>query len=364
MASFLFVLPVLILLLYLSVIFTSQAMVLFTFSCAIFYVLSLIYLSVSFFLVTGRVDIPISVADVGKPATIQVFIRNRSPFPVFHARLFFEVKNSFEKKKIITEQNIFQILPGENRFEFSLALEAAGNYEVGLKKLRIYDMLSLFSVTKKISSGKNIQVMPQILEIPVFLTAPVKNFFGDSDFYDEEKRGYDQNEIFQIRPYVPGDKLQSIHWKLSAKTDELMVKESSLPKACAVVLLLQYQRKKKKKGSFGIFLELGASLSFSLMNAGCPHYVVWYEEEIRDITRMRVDNEESFYLFLSYYLKEQGGQASEELSVLYDEKYRTERYLHSLHLNEDFVLYKDGEELLTLRPDLLRQHLGGLEIVL
>ena len=32
-------------------------------------------------------------------------------------------------------------------------------------------------------------------------------------------------------------KRQSVHWKLSARTDELMVKENSLPKACAVAIV-------------------------------------------------------------------------------------------------------------------------------
>ena len=339
-------------------------MLLFAFSCTMLYLCTFFYLLTAYFFLSAKMKIPISVSDMGSAVTVQVLFRNRWLFPVFHVKLGFEVVNSFEKKKNRTWQNVFRVLPGENQVELSLTLMQAGNYEIRLKKLQIYDLTGFFSVKKKMSSAADIQVMPKLLDIPVFLTQPVKNFFGDSDIYDDEKRGYDHTETFQIRPYVPGDKLQSIHWKLSAKTDELIVKESSLPKACPVVLFLSYHAGKKKKGSFGTFLELGASLSFSLVDAGCPHYVVWYEEEFRDITRIRVDDEESFYLFLSCYLKEQGGEASEELSVLYDEKYRTECYLHSLKIDERFMLFKDGEELLALRADLLRQHLGGLEIVL
>ncbi len=364
MVNYICFLPVLAFLFYLAFIFTSQAMLLFAFACTLLFIFSFVYLLLAIFCVSAEVRVPISVADAGNPVTVQVLFRNKSILPVFHVRLALEVKSSFEKKENVAWHNVFRIPPGGSLVELALTLTQAGNYEIGPQKLRIYDMVSLFSMTKKLSGRKNIQVMPRISEIPVFLTQPVKNFFGDSDYYDEEKRGYDHSETFQIRPYVPGDRLQAIHWKLSAKTDELMVKESSLPKACAVVLFLDYRSDKKKKGSFGTFLELGASLSFSMMDARCPHYVVWYEEEICDITRMRIDDEESFYLFLSCYLKEQGNQPSKELSVLYDEKYRTEHYLHSLTLNEQFVLFKDGEEMVTLRADLIRQHLGGLEIVL
>lgn len=356
--------PVLAVLFYLGAIFTSQALLFFAFACTLCYVCSFFYLCMAYFCIRGKITIPISVADVGKPVTIRVFLTNKSFLPVLHMKLIFEVQNSFEKSRQEIDQNVFRIFPGENLAEFSMMLEQAGNYEVYLKKICIYDMLAFFSVGKKVSSKKNIQVMPVISEIPVFLTGSVKNFFGDSDVYDEEKRGLDRTETFQIRSYMPGDKMQSIHWKLSAKSDELMVKESSLPKACPVILLLNYRADKKKKGGFGTFIELGASISFSLMNEGCPHYVVWYEESIRDVTRMRVDDEESFYLFLSYYLKEQGNTMKEEISVLYDEKYRTEQYLHFLMLNEQFELFKDGTKMFTLRADLIRQRLGGLEIVL
>ena len=324
---------------------------------------SFFYLLMEYICLLGRVKIPISVTDTGKAVHVQIQLRNKGILPVFRAKLLLEVENTFDKKRTVTGQNVFRVLPGENQVEFDLILEQPGNYEVHFQKIRIYDMTGFFYTSKKFSSRENIQVMPQIEPIPVVLTHPVKNFFGDSDIYDEERGGYDNSETFQIRPYMAGDKLQSIHWKLSAKAEELMVKESSLPKACPVVLFLSY-RPEKKKGNFGLFLELGASLSFSLMDTGCPHYVVWYEEQLRDITRMRVDGEESFYLFLSYYLRNQGGQTSEDIRVLYDEKYRAERYLHSLKLTEKIELFKDGEEIFKIHADMVKQHFGGLEIVL
>ena len=244
-------------------------------------------------------------------------------------------------------------------------LEQAGNYEVHLRRIRIYDFFGLCFVTKKFPSKKNIQVMPELIHVPVILTSPVKNFFGDSDIYDEERAGHDNSEVFGIRPYVAGDKMQSIHWKLSAKTDELMVREKSLPKVCPVVLFLDYRAGgRRRQESFGTFLEIGASISFSLMDVGCPHYVSWYEEQIQDITRIRVDDEESFYLFLSEYLKEQGKKIPDDIKTLYDEKYRAERYLYSLRLTEVLSLYKDDEEIFKMRQNSYRKQLGGGEIVL
>ena len=106
-----------------------------------------------------------------------------------------------------------------------------------------------------------------------------------------------------MRSFRKGDKIQSIHWKLSAKADELIVKENSFPKACAVTVIANPAghmniRQKEK------FIQLVAGLSFSIMDQKCSHYVAWYSMQKQDIVRARVDDEESFFIFLSYFLKD------------------------------------------------------------
>lgn len=50
-------------------------------------------------------------------------------------------------------------------------------------------------------------------------------------------------------------------------------------------------------------MKLLVSLSFSLMDQKCSHYVAWYDISINDIVRARVDDEEGFYIFLNSFLK-------------------------------------------------------------
>ena len=75
-----------------------------------------------------------------------------------------------------------------------------------------------------------------------------------------------------------------MHWKLSARTDELMVKENSLPKACAVAIAADFRGIKKGRQADS-FMKLLVSLSFSLMDQKCSHYVAWYDTSINDIVR-------------------------------------------------------------------------------
>lgn len=51
------------------------------------------------------------------------------------------------------------------------------------------------------------------------------------------RRGSDLTETFDIREYVPGDDIRSIHWKLSGKVQQLILREPSDPSHYDVVIL-------------------------------------------------------------------------------------------------------------------------------
>ena len=72
----------------------------------------------------------------------------------------------------------------------------------------------------------------------------------------QNRKGNDLSEIFDIREYVPGDDIRSIHWKLSSKTDTLILKEASDPSHYNVVILPDFGRK-----------QLGETVSAREVNA-------------------------------------------------------------------------------------------------
>ena len=65
------------------------------------------------------------------------------------------------------------------------SVNLCGNYEFELVRIKLYDFSRLFYVTKRVKKYANVEVMPQIDEIPVRITDRVRNFFGDSDIYDD-----------------------------------------------------------------------------------------------------------------------------------------------------------------------------------
>lgn len=310
--------------------------------------MSMVEVVYRFFTMKCHLEIPISMADVNRPVSIWVKVDNRGIVTCGKVKLCLSIHNSLEKKgkkNWITVQNAY---PHSMKYNVPIMINRAGCQEIELHKMRIYAFSGLVYLTKSCKESGCILVMPRIHSVRVRISEAVRNFIGDADVFDEYRPGHDLTELFEIREYRAKDKLQSIHWKLSAKMDELMVREHSLPTACGVIILLDTQKETKRRKSEikkHQFLELTASLSYALMDVGCPHYMAWYSREKGEITRIRVDDEESFYLFLSIYLQDSTVTEKFDIKESYMEKYRREYYLCDLLINQNLEIYKNGNKV-------------------
>jgi len=96
-----------------------------------------------------------------------------------------------------------------------------GEYDIGLKAVIATDFMGLFRLRRKFSKQTKILVLPRIVEftnipLAISLVAEASSRF---DIRDE-----DYSVISDIRPYVPTDSIKRVHWKLTAKRNEWMVK--------------------------------------------------------------------------------------------------------------------------------------------
>lgn len=109
-----------------------------------------------------------------------------------------------------------------------------GGYEIGIRDLYIYDPLRIIRIRMRRDNLRPVFVMPRR---PVIVTdgegaasevntTEVRNF-----------RGADRTELTEIKEYQMGDGLRDIHWKLSSKTQDLMVKHYGM-NACRSVCFL------------------------------------------------------------------------------------------------------------------------------
>ena len=74
--------------------------------------------------------------------------------------------------------------------------------------------------------------------------------------YKVEKEN-DQSEMYDVREYIPGDDIRSVHWKLSSKVDQLLLRQASDPTHYHVVLLPDFTGKdfEEKDQTFIDYME-------------------------------------------------------------------------------------------------------------
>lgn len=362
MISFFNLLLVIGITMYIAVMYKNPTILLLVYMEAAIFVVAAISLLFRRFRCKAQLEVPVGIAERGRESLVKLVVTNRGLFAINRMKALLVVKDYMRGKKKKYWMTLPVVPKGESEYIQMVAFYGTGNYEIILKKLRVYDITGLFHWDIRTRRQSMVQVMPELHDVPVRMTLATKNFYGEADVYDEHTPGHDNSELFQVREYRAGDRLQNVHWKLTAKQDELMVKEHSLPKACPVILFLSYRP--GKKSQLLSFLEAVASLSFSIMDAGCPHYIVWYDGSEMDLMRVRVDDEESLFYFIGVLMKVKWVRCKEDLMQRYRDKYRQDPYVWALTLDEKLQLYKEKELLIRYSAKKLKTSLGQMELLL
>lgn len=114
-----------------------------------------------------------------------------------------------------------------------------GIYYVGSPKVRMHDMLGLFTLTKKIDTCK-VTVYPRVSSV-VGLTIDQRLINNASVTKNALKK--DDIMVSHVRPYQTTDRPKTINWKISSKVNELMVKNYEPLKETGMTVMLDFQSK-------------------------------------------------------------------------------------------------------------------------
>ena len=122
------------------------------------------------------------------------------------------------------------------QYESHLDAELCGETCFRCLRVQIWDVLELFSFRCQPFPESRTIVYPHHMRMQLALSQAAIGA-ANSDGLMQNRRGNDPTETFDIREYAPGDDIRSIHWKLSCKTDMLIVRQPSDPSQYDVVVL-------------------------------------------------------------------------------------------------------------------------------
>ena len=234
------------------------------------------------------------------PLLIRVRKSNRLPLGVTEIELTYENVMYGEKH---TEAVFLQpIEKKELLYRHLIKMEDCGNVKVTLNLVKCYDKLGLFCWNRRQGARLDTMVYPAEIRLNTELTGRFQTTVS-GEMYDQTRKGSDVSEVFGLRGYVEGDPLGSIHWKLSSKVDELVVREFGYPSNYNVLIL--YDMMKECDGNKianqrnNAVLALTSALSYSLLEQNLEHNVGRvYMEQYQELPVYSVGTHEQMVLNL------------------------------------------------------------------
>lgn len=152
-------------------------------------------------------------------------VRHTSLLPVSALRIRLNVPSTFSASQEISVSTP----PFQTRtFRYMLRCPHRGGYEVGVSRLRAKDMFGLFNISR--ASGMRllkVDVYPRSHEAPF-----MELHAGDTGPELRSRASEDTASPSDVRKWQEGDVLKKVHWKLTMRKRELMVRtfeESSRP---------------------------------------------------------------------------------------------------------------------------------------
>lgn len=99
-----------------------------------------------------------------------------------------------------------------------------GIIEADAKYCKVYDLLGIFFIPIKIDCHLSCCVMPERKKPEKLFANEIFSVIGY-----KPKSGCGYSDSYDLRAYQSGDRLKNIHWKLSAKLDDVIVKDPTEP---------------------------------------------------------------------------------------------------------------------------------------
>ncbi len=168
----------------------------------------------------GTVQMPQDSLYIGDKINIGYRLENRSIFYV----PFLEVQSAISKR-LTGKIDPPEITSMESKSDFirgqSITLKRRGYYELGDIEITLRDVFRLFSFKKRIASEGALMVYPEVINLNSFAITASQQL-GELRVYDPAFE--DKSRIASLRGYQEGDSMKRVHWSMTAKKGDIIVK--------------------------------------------------------------------------------------------------------------------------------------------
>jgi len=172
---------------------------------------------------------------VGDPLRVTYTLRNASRLP----KLWLEVHNPTTLPGGLPGRAISLGGKQERSWLIRAPLTRRGHFRVDPLAIRTGDPFGFFEASAAVGQGVSVVVYPRLEPVPAW-KLPAANIEGS---HAAPERTHQTTPLaMSVRPYAPGDSMNRIHWKSTARHNEIQVKEFDLEQTADAWLVLDMQR--------------------------------------------------------------------------------------------------------------------------
>lgn len=271
-----------------------------------------------------QIQTEVSEKTMLKGDTASFFIKVKNtflPVPGIHVHLYFQYHNCsyYEMKEFC----IYARAMDTTSLQRKLKAGNCGRLSIRVGEAYLYDFLHLWKI--KIPSQQQFEVMvqPKLTE-PDYNTLHKLNYVEDGmDNYSQNRSGNDPSEIYDIREYGSGDRMNQIHWKLSARMEELYVKEPGLPVSDTQVILVELKNcdTQEQKDQLDTVYEL----LYAAGNLECLREnifdICFYSSQTQELKKVQVMSPQTLGAALELVMREEGYDGERVIETYLDTEY-------------------------------------------
>ena len=207
---------------------------------------------------------------------------------------------SFDANLILRSENCFYGDTGTTRISVPIQMHATyekmipirysmnGMYRYRMDGFAMRDLLGVVSLAKKVKTETEVVIYPAGEGTQTGDMTDLSKGMTESE--ETQKKGHDFSDVSDVREYIPGDKLMSIHWKLSAKRDILMVKDRVSMSDQQMVILAELSGEDTQ-------VDQILSLTFGICNSFVQEQIyvrlMWWSEGRYSFEERQILNRES-----------------------------------------------------------------------
>nr|WP_253730916.1 DUF58 domain-containing protein [Treponema denticola] len=249
----------------------------------LYVVLSLIFISLSV-LLWNKTDLLVEVKNENISILLSRVRKGKKLFPIILPGVIvfygFEFLSDLKNKK--SRSLKFNIKLKRSAAHFPLPKEERGRFFLEKEYIEISDLAGFFSfrLLKKEKSIPQLFIYPMLTEIKSFAIPEILN---ETSAHTINLRRTD--ELYDSRPYFPGDDIRKLNWKLYAHTQELSIKQGDFvppPRSFFTIYVespivnndIEFYKKK-----FDEFINLSTSIAFYLHQKGISFNIRFYDNE-------------------------------------------------------------------------------------